>query len=414
MKKIVILGGGFAGIRCALDLSRNLGEEAQIFLIDRAKAHQFNPGLYEVASAYREASSSALLKLRRSVSIAYGEIFSNTQVKHVRGEIVSADLGAKVVKLHDGEEINFDYAVIALGSQSSDFGIPGARECAYFFKTIHDALKVNIRLHELFREYLHGLQDKPLQILLAGAGFTGIELAAELASCLRRLGAKHGIRKKFFSVMVFEAASQMMPMLTQRERALLMKRLTDIGVGTLDHSPIESVFSDHIKLADGHEWRADMLIWTAGAQPNSLLKHISRLELTPHGKVSVDAYLHVQNFQNVFAVGDAIEYIDPRTQQPVGALAYHAIDQARVAARNITAAIHGKKLHAYRPQKTSWIAPVGGKFALAHLGDSLSLSGIAGWIVKWFVDFRYFVSILSFSEAFKLLKKDFLLFSQND
>lgn len=414
MHKIVILGGGFGGIRCALDLSRLLGDEVEITLIDRAHAHQFTPALYEVASAYREVDDSALLKLRRSVSIAYGEIFSGTRVTHVLGEVTAVDLSRRIVTLHDGEERTYDYCVMALGSQSTDYGILGVTENTYFFKTLHDALKVNQRVHQLFREYIHGPRDKQLQILLAGAGFTGIELASELACCLSKLGRKEGIHKKFFSIMVFEAASQMMPMLTAKERSSLMKRLVDIGVGTSDHSPIESVHADHVQLADGHVWRGDMVIWTAGVKPNVLLASIPTLPLTSHGKISVDTTLQAHGLSNVFGIGDAAEYIDPKTQQGVPMLAYNAFDQGSIAARNIVALIQNKKLREYHPRTSSWVAPVGARFAIAHIGNTLSLIGFFGWFAKWIIDFRYFVSILPFSRATKLLKKDFLLFSQND
>jgi NADH dehydrogenase len=414
MTRIVILGGGFGGIRCALDLARRTGQTAEIIVVDRAAAHVFTPSLYEVASAYRESGNSALLKLRRSVSILYSEIFARTRIQHIQAEVVSADLNQKIIYLRDGQELAFDFCVLGVGSQATDYGIPGVVQNAYFFKTIDDALRLNIRLHELFRQYIAGPRDKPLQVLLVGAGFTGIELASELACCLRRLGRMHGIRKKFFSVMVFEAAPQMLPMLNVRERSALMKRLTEIGVATLDHSSIESVHSDHIKLVDGHIWRGDMIIWTAGIKPHPLLSQISGLPLTEHGKIHVDSHLRVQGSDSVFGVGDAIEFMDPRNHQPVPALTYTAMDQARLVARNITASIRERSLNDYHPKATSWIVPIGGKFVIAHLGGIITLTGVFGWLAKWFVDLRYFMSIMPAANAFRLLKKDFLLFSQND
>src|SRR5258708_31591577 len=185
MKRIVILGGGFGGIRCALDLSRRLGSEAEIIIIDKRMYHSFTPALYEVAAAYRESPEVTGLTLRRSVSIPYEEIFVGTSVRHVQGEIAYADIPNRLIYLKHGKEISYDYCVFALGSEATDFGIIGVKQFAHFFKKTEDALGINKNINLLFKRYLEGPQDKMIQIALAGAGFTGIELAAELAVCLR-------------------------------------------------------------------------------------------------------------------------------------------------------------------------------------------------------------------------------------
>src|SRR5260221_6170303 len=99
MKSIVILGGGFGGIRCALDLSRRLGTEAEIIIVDKHAYHVFSPALYEVASANRESPDASAISLRRSVSIPYDDIFTGTSVRHILGEVVYVDLERHVVYL---------------------------------------------------------------------------------------------------------------------------------------------------------------------------------------------------------------------------------------------------------------------------------------------------------------------------
>lgn len=413
MSKIVILGGGFGGIRCALDISRRLGSEAEVIIIDKHSYHTFTPALYEVASAYREKNEDSLKNLRRAVLIPYAEIFAGTRVKHLEGEIAYADVTERKIFLKNGKEIPYDYCVFALGGESTDFHVPGVAQYASFFKVVEDALRINAKLYSLFRGYYEGPRDKNIKILLAGAGFTGIELASEIAVCLHKLGRMHGISKKFFSVAIFEAAPEMLPMLKPSERKIIMDRLTKIGVAVYDHSPIEEIFTDHIKLADGHEWPADLIIWSAGFKPASVLERID-LPLTKHKKIDVDTNLKIKNSNHLFALGDNMEYLDPKTQQPAPALAYAAIEQAKIVAYNIEALVKNKQLKSYKIKPLAWAVPVGGKSALVQMTPSLWMSGFPGWLIRLWIDFRYFFSILPFKKALNLFKKDLVLFSKND
>ena len=415
MKKIIILGGGFGGIRCALDLSRQadiLAEE--ILIVDKNAAHIFTPALYEVAAAYRESQDVNSLTLRRSVSIPYNEIFAGTLVRHIQGEINFLDVHSKNIYLKDGTEIAYDYCVCALGSQSTDYNIPGVTQYAYFFKTADDAFRVNTKLFQLFQKYLNGPREKPIQIILAGAGFTGVELAAELSFCLYKLGRAHDIHKKFFTITIFEAAPEILTMMNPRERKIIMKRLAEIGVAILDHSPIESVHADQVKLADGHVTRADMVIWTAGIKPHQLFSQIPNFPLTDRKKIKVDQHLRIEGSDSIFAIGDTIEFINPQNQQPVPALAYHAIQQGKIVASNIKASIQNRSLHSYKPKVNSWAVPIGAKFALVQISSSFWIYGFAGWLIRLWVDLRYFLSILPIKKAFSLFKKDLVLFVKND
>ncbi len=413
MKRIVILGGGFGGIRCALDLYRRLGSEAEIIIVDKRSYHTFTPSLYEVASAYREASGPSALNLRKSVSISYSDIFASTSVQHVRGEVAFVDVETKLVYLRHGKEIPYDYLVLALGSEATDFGIRGVAQHASFFKNIEDAICINTKLYSLFNRYLKDSQPNPIQIVLAGAGFTGIELASELASCLHKLGREHGINKKFFSIMVFEASQQMLPMLKTQERKIIMDRLTKIGVAVTDHSPIEEVHANHVKLADGHTWRGDLMIWTAGIKPNGLLDKID-IPLSPRKKIEVDPSLRVKGSTSIFALGDSIDFMDPQSQQPVPALAHTALEQAKVVAGNIASTIKNKPLRNYKPSSNSWAVPIGGKFVLVQINSSFWIAGFGGWLIHLWIDLRYFISILPIKKAIRLFKKELVIFDKND
>ena len=169
-----------------------------------------------------------------------------------------------------------------------------------------------------------------------------------------------------------------------------------------------------MKLKNGQILEGDMVVWTAGIKANEFLKSIPYLSTTDKGKIIVDENLLVQGWKNVFAVGDNQDFIDLKTQKSVPALAYTASDQGRVVAENIFRLTYNKSLKRYSPYYGVWIAPVGGKFALAHLWGGLMAKGFVGWVVRELVDLRYLVSILSFKKAVSLFWQEIIMFTKND
>ncbi|MEK7498709.1 MAG: FAD-dependent oxidoreductase, partial [Patescibacteria group bacterium] len=146
MVKILILGGGFGGVRAALDLEKKLRsrEDVKITLIDKSDCHVFTPALYEVASIYGVNHEHPYhTKLRGVISVAYNRIFNGKKVELMQAEINHIDINAKHVVTNSGTTINFDYLVLALGSKTSTFGTPGVEEYAYKFKTIEDGLMLS-------------------------------------------------------------------------------------------------------------------------------------------------------------------------------------------------------------------------------------------------------------------------------
>ncbi len=193
-----------------------------------------------------------------------------------------------------------------------------------------------------------------------------------------------------------------------------MERLTRLGVILMENSSIEEVGADFVKLKSGQVLEGDMVIWTAGIKANEFLKFIAGLPVTDKGKIMIDGNLQVQGWKNVFAVGDNQEFIDSKTQKPVPALAYAAVDQGKIVAANIYGLLKEWPLKIYKPYTGVWIAPVGGKFALAHLWGSWTLAGLLGWLIRELVDFRYMISILSLKKSVCLLWQEITMFTKND
>ncbi len=421
MIKILILGGGFGGIRCALDLEKKLRNEAhstgsgqaEITLIDRNSYHLFVPAIYEVASAYGIKKDPFAIQLKKTICIPYADIFEDTDVNFIQAEISNVDLANKRVRTNGDHALEYDYLVLALGSETSTYDIPGVQEYAHKFKTLEDALFINQKLEELSEQFIKGHRTEPFSFLICGGGFTGLEIAAELGCCSRVIKSRCKVKGRCSTITLFEAGSKILPILSEKERKAAKQRLTQLGIVIMENSPIEEIGPDHLKLKSGQKLMGDLIIWTAGIRSNQFLKSIQNLTLTNAGRILVEENLKLKGIENIFAIGDNVEFIDKKSQKQVSGLAYVAIDQGKIAAHNIYSSIKSKKLKPYKPFHNVFIVPVGGKYAIANLGGVV-IKGFMAWIIRLIVDLRYFLSILPPYKAFKLYVDEMTVFLKND
>ncbi len=414
LTRILIVGGGFGGVRAALDLEKKLRGHVEITLIDRNQYHLFSPSLYEVASAYGLNGDRFNMRLRQTAAIPYDEIFRGRLVQFVQAEVRDINISAKEVTTQGEHLFHYDHLVLAMGSQTADFSIPGIRDYAFQFKTLDDAVHISERMLQLFQEVAQGLRQQPLKICVVGAGFAGMELAAETALYCKKVADKLRLEEKSSLMFLFEAGPKILSSVSDKEREVIRTRLTKLGVIIMEQAPIGSVEGETLILRNGQRIRSDMTIWTAGVQPNVLLRSIRGLELTDTGKLKVGEHLSLRGHPEIFGIGDNIEFMDPATQKPVPALAYAAADQGRVVAENIKRSVKGEKLIPYRPYFDVWVAPVGGKYAVTHLWRGIVPPGFMGWIVRELIDLRYLLQILPVKSALSLYFRQRSVFLKND
>src|SRR3989338_4126194 len=428
MIKILILGGGFSGIRCTLELNKKLRDrkDVQIALVDRNNAQVFQPSLYEVASAYGISRSDPYYqKLKTTVSVSYAEIFKGTKIETIQAEIANADLDKKIVHTNGGAKLTFDYLVIALGSEATTFGIEGVSEYAYKFKTLDDAMKL---FEDIEQSYFtnFGLAmtkdedtkqtHQPLKFLIGGAGFNGIELASELSRCAEHVVHKHKINLKQCSdITLIEAMPQILPMVSEKERVLAKARLQKLGINILETAAIEKVLDkNRLQLKNGQELTADFIVWTAGVKAPEILKFIVGLELDKSGKIITNKHLQCGTHGNIFGVGDSVTFIDPGNNKPIPQMAFVAIEEGKIVAENISRLINNsKKFQEYKPSYNFWVAPMGGKYALAHIGR-FRVTGKLGYLIREGIDLRYVLSVVPFRKALRLVGHRLSVFLKND
>lgn len=415
-KKVLIIGGGFGGIRAALDLNKKLSaKEAEITLVDRNNYHLFLPDLYEVGTAAGDPEPSKTsygagwkdrysIQLKKTVNIPHVDIFEGTKVNFVQAEITGIDLEKKEAVSGGGMVFVYDYLVLGLGAETETFGIPGVLEYAYKFKNIDEALFLNKKIKEA----------SSLNFIVAGAGFNGIELAGELACCAKNL--KKGCEEKnnCYNIKIIEAMPQILPMVSEKERGIIRRRLADLKVEILENSKIAEVGDSFVQISGGEKYQADFIIWTAGIRASSFLKNIFGLRLDERGKAVVNNFLQAEGWSNVFGLGDNTVCLDLETKKPIPGLAYVAVDEGKIVAENIYRLIKNKRLKSYQPFYSVWIAPIGGKFAVAHLTKKITISGFWGWLIRELVNLKYFLSILPLSKAISLFTRGIAVFTKND
>lgn len=350
MINIVILGGGFAGIRAA-SILRNRSN-IKLTLIDRNNFHTFTPALYEVATSEEP---------QKNVTIPFKEIFGDS-VEIREGTVDRIDTKNKIVFVNKTEYL-YDYLIFCLGSESSDFGIPGIKDYGLALKTLEDAISIKNAL------------KTARKIIVGGGGFSGTEIACELSTHKTNLD------------LTLIAGSQILKELGDGVSKLAKERLQLGNVRLVLGEHIEIVTKESVELTGGRKFPYDAFIWTGGVKSNDLL-----------GKIEVDENLRVKNFQNIFAAGDTVS----------PGVARRAIKMGKIASENILRDIKGRSLLPYSYRSIGYLVPLGSHFATFAMGK-YHISGVPAYILQQLIMFKYLLEILPF---FKALKR-FIRFEKN-
>ncbi|MEK7579772.1 MAG: NAD(P)/FAD-dependent oxidoreductase [Patescibacteria group bacterium] len=413
MTNILILGAGFGGISAALELEKKLGNDRdfKITLIDRNNFHLFTPSLYEVATVYGLIQDSFAQYLRGSVAIPIYEIFSGKRINFVQAEIRDINLKDRFVITNGANRIDFDYLIIALGGETEFYGVPGVREYAFNFKMIDDAVGVYKKIKEIYENYKKK-EGGDIKINIIGGGFTGVELSAELACCVKNIIEDENLDKKCTAINLIEAGPNILPAISEKARKKIEKRLNAEMVRIKINSPVSEVGPNFIKIGDtGEIIESDLTIWAGGIRGSRLLENLG-LKMNKKGMIEINEFLQTEN-EKIFAIGDNAAFTDPKTGKPVPAMAHTAFEQGETAAKNIINHITNRKLRPYKPFYDSWIVPAGGKWAYFHYKRT-EITGFLGYVLRQLVDFRHFSKTLPITKALSLFFKDLVIFTKND
>lgn len=389
MKEIVVLGGGFGGVSACHYLVKQLNGEKdiKITLIDKNSYHLFKASLYEVATSEEP---------KKNIAIPYSEIF-NENLRFVKGNVSSIDYDNNLIRFDNSLNYSYDYLIIALGSDVSDFNTPGIKEYGLPLRYLEDAVKIRKEVESAFHKNVH--DGRQINIVVGGGGFSGTELTAELINYKQKLSKHHKTMEDLVKISIIQGADRLLNELDQKVSKLAGERLAQGSVNMILGSHITKVDKDNIE-TNAEKYPYDVFIWTGGVRANGVLEK-SGFKVNGRGQIAVNEFMQVNNYKNIFAIGDIAEYADPLTNKTIPGVAEIAQDQGRAAARNVLRSIKNKNLKSYKYKHTGYIVPLRGKFAAAEL-TFVKTEGLLGWVLQQLVFLHYLLKILP---PFKAIKR---------
>jgi len=387
LKRIVVVGGGFAGVSAIHALVKHLGEvSVSITLIDKNTFHLFTPSLYEVATSEEP---------KKNVTIPFSKIFPHG-VQLIHDTVQTVDAPNKILKLKKKGEINFDYLILTAGSQPAYMGIPGLEKYGTGFKTLEDALTIKKQIKDLCCK--DGKCNRKVQVLIGGGGFAGSELAAELLTYKDRIAVQNHLDKNCLEMTIIQGSDKILNELDPHVSNMAERRLDETNVHFGFGGHIQEVTKTTVLTDNGKSYPYEILIWTGGVEPNSLAKK-NNLPVTHRGGLIVNNYLQVKGFDNIFAAGDIAAFIDPDSQHPAPNVAQVAEEQGAKVGENVAAMIKNEAIEPYRYRHWGYVVPLKGYFASAELFGIFHFSGIIGWSVQQLILLRYLFGILPWWRA---------------
>ena len=378
MKRVVIVGGGFAGLHLIRRLEgRFRSDEAQITLIDRDNFHLFTPLLYQVATG--ELPPHAIAYPLRVPLAHAGYHF-------VRAEVESIDLESRVVRSSEGE-FPYDHVVIVPGSIINDYGITGVAEHARTVKWLSDGRALRHRILSMFEEAGAEPDTKQRRELLSfaivGAGPVGVELAASMRDLM-----DHTLRGIYPTIdfdhephiALIDGAARVLPQMAPKLSEIAARRLAKLGVEIRLGTLVSEVTADGIATKQGPFLPARTVIWAGGVKANPLLAPLA-LPKSKDGRIVVDQFLRAAGRDDVLSFGDAAAFDFHGKLLPM--LAQVAVLQAPAAAKNIAHLVRGEALEPYVYHRKGDLVALGRTSAAAEFERPfhLVLSGVLAWTV---------------------------------
>lgn len=381
--RVVIVGGGFSGVRTALNLANN--SDFEVVLVSKQPYFEYHSALYRSATG----------RSPREVAVSLTDFFSRDEnIEVVNDEIIHIDAKKKTVAGLRQTPYHYDVLVMAIGSVTQYFGIKGLPEFSYGVNTLKEALELKRFLHDDLLKKRHTEHN----YVVVGGGPTGIELSGELVSYLHHIRKKHHIKTRF-NVDLIEAGPGLLPSLPVSFTARIKNRQKKLGVKMYFNTSVQSETVDEIELPGG-ELKSHTVMWTAGLTNNPLFSKFPDIfELGRAGKVVVDEYLEAH--PGVYVLGDG-------ALTRYSGMAQTAIHDANFFVKNLKRSLRKEAKEAYQPKIPVYAIPAGPYWA-AVLWGKVSVYGYVGWVLRRLADLRLYLTFLSPIKALDAWKAGFLV-----
>ena len=371
MQQIVVLGAGYGGLMTALQLEEKVRhlQDVNVILVDRNDFHQYLHLSYEIVTGVKKAAD---------IVIPLSELLEKRKIQFHQATVERIDLASKTVQTNKGD-LSYSELVIALGSEPNFFNIKGG-EHAFCVCSIESAVRIKDELKKLWA------QDKNAKVIVGGGGFTGVELAGEIADELK------------YHVTIVEGTSMLLPSWGIPEfSSKVAMGLEDMGAKMVFNKFIVEIKPNAIVLNDGSQMDCSIFIWTCGVQASRLVAE-SGLKTGKGNRALITKYCEAVNFPGVYVVGDCALVVDSKSAEILPQCIEIALQQADAVSKNLFADLTGEKRTAYIPKFNGLILAVGERYGIGRIAG-VRVEGKLALMVKKVVHLHYVYKIAGVTEA---------------
>ena len=361
--RVVILGAGFGGLTAA----RKMAGFADVTVVDRHNFQTFLPLLYQVSTAGLAADH---------VAHPVRGALRKTGVQFRMGTPISVDHKNKSVKLDSSEVLDFDYLVVALGSATADFGIPGVAEHALGMKSVHEALTIRAEVLRRFEDLCRFEDETIFSISVVGGGPTGVEMAGAFAELVRGpLKHDQAHAAAHIKINLIEAGPRILPMFSEKLSARGKEDLEKLGVTVHLNTAVKEIKPRSIDVSDGSKIPSEVTIWAAGVkgEPTGAKLNLPLVNT----RIDVENTLQVKNYPHIFAIGDIAGFIGENGRM-LPMVAPVAMQQGRHVARQIKSLNSGQDLKPFKYVDKGSMATIGRHKAIVEV-KRFRMTGIPAW-----------------------------------
>jgi len=361
-RKVLILGGGFAGIKAALELVSDV--DFDVTLISDQPNFRYYPTLFHAATGGKMAASS----------IPLAEIFEGKPVKIIQDTAKTIDRPVQKVRCVSGKSFDYETLIVALGVVTNFFGIKGLEQYAYGIKTQEEAQRLRDHIHKQLVD-----DKKPdVNYVVIGGGPTGVELAGALPSYINHVMRQHKLKPARLHIDLVEAAPRLMGRMPASYSRAVQKHLRKLGIKLYLGQTVQAETANELMVSD-HPIDSHTVIWTAGVTNHPFLK-ANNFVLDNHGKAVVDEFLKSEH--DIYVIGDnaSTEY---------SGMAQTALYDANFVAENLKNQMADRELKVYKPKRPIYVTPAGPNWAAVQWGN-VHLYGWVGSVLRDAADLRGF------------------------
>ncbi len=399
-KKILIVGGGYGGVWAGKILEKHFRKmpNVEITLVDMKSFHTLMTELHEVAGWRTEPES---------VQVSFRKIFGAKRINIVQDKITNIDFEGKKATGTVGSYA-FDYIVVGVGAEPEFFGIPGVQENSFTMWSFEDAMKVRNHVEHVFyaasKELDPEKRKRLLTFVVAGAGFTGIEMIGELLEYRDVMCKKYYMDPKDVRVINIEALPSILPILEEPLRAKAEQYLAKKGCEVLLGRAIVGAEPGKVLLKDGTIVETETFIWTCGVKGSSFAGSLA-LPMGKRNRIECDDGMRSTQYPYVYVVGDNAGLM--LNGKPMAQIVESAHFSAEAAANNIIADIEGGERHSFKPNYHGFMVSIGGRYGVANAGGIKS-SGFLAMFMKHFINMFYLFNIAGINQVWEYFKHEFL------